>query len=121
VDTSARRVTAAARDPDEPDLAVLVGALAVQEPDFRAWWASHQVTGSGPGAKHYQHPIAGDLTLDLDSWNSPDDSGQRLMVLTAEPGTPSPDRLRILASWAASTALDPTAAVAAKVRTQTDH
>jgi hypothetical protein len=39
------------------------------------------------------------LTLDCDTWDSPDGSGQRLMVLTAEPGTPSYDALRILASW----------------------
>jgi hypothetical protein len=29
------------------------------------------------------------------------DNGQRLMVLTAEPGTPSRDASRILASWTA--------------------
>ena len=32
-------------------------------------------------------------------WHSPDGSGQRLMVLTAEPGTPSCERLHILTSW----------------------
>ncbi len=31
-------------------------------------------------------------------WHSPDGSGQRLMVLTAEPGTPSCERLHILTS-----------------------
>ncbi|MGP4091843.1 MmyB family transcriptional regulator, partial [Streptomyces sp. KR55] len=41
------------------------------------------------------------LTLDCDTWASPDDSGQRLMVLTAEPGSPSHDALRILTSWTA--------------------
>ncbi len=28
----------AAKDPDDPELAVLVGELAVQDPDFRTWW-----------------------------------------------------------------------------------
>ena len=46
--------------------------------------------------------LVGDLTLDCDTWSSPDGSGQRLMVLTAEPGTPSHDALRILTSWAAA-------------------
>jgi hypothetical protein len=41
----------------------------------------------------------GDLTLDCDTWAAPDGSGQRLMILTAEPGTPSYDALRILTSW----------------------
>lgn len=89
----------AARDPDDPELAVLVGELAVQDADFRTWWATHQVTGASYGTKHYRHPLVGDLTLDCDTWDSPDGSGQRLMVLTAEPGTPSHDRLRILGSW----------------------
>jgi transcriptional regulator with XRE-family HTH domain len=90
----------AARDPDDPELAVLVGELSLLDADFRTWWATHQVTRTGGyGTKRYQHPLAGDLTLDCDTWDSPDGSGQRLMVLTAEPGTPSFERLRILASW----------------------
>ncbi|MCG7205213.1 transcriptional regulator, partial [Streptomyces arenae] len=43
--------------------------------------------------------LVGDLTLDCDTWTAPDGSGQRLMVLTAEPGSPSDDALRILSSW----------------------
>jgi transcriptional regulator with XRE-family HTH domain len=91
----------AAKDPDDPELAVLVGELSVHDADFRTWWATHQVTGAGYGTKHYRHPLVGELTLDCDTWDSPDGSGQRLMVLTAEPGTPSHDRLRILTSWQA--------------------
>jgi hypothetical protein len=78
---------------------IQVGELSVQDADFRTWWATHQVTGAGYGTKHYRHSLVGDLTLDCDTWDSPDGSGQRLMVLTAEPGTPSHERLRILASW----------------------
>jgi transcriptional regulator with XRE-family HTH domain len=89
----------AAKDPDDPELASLVGELSVQDADFRSWWATHQVTRAGYGTKHYRHPLVGDLTLDCDTWDSPDGSGQRLMILTAEPGTPSGERLRILASW----------------------
>ena len=81
---------------DDPELAVLVGELSLRDPDFRTWWAAHLVTGTGYGTKHYRHPLVGDLTLDCDTWDSPDGSGQRLMVLTAEPGTASHDRLRIL-------------------------
>jgi transcriptional regulator with XRE-family HTH domain len=91
----------AAADPDDPELARLVGELAVQDADFRTWWAEHRVSSSGYGTKLYRHRLVGDLTLDCDTWSSPDGSGQRLMVLTAEPGSPSHDALRILTSWTA--------------------
>jgi transcriptional regulator with XRE-family HTH domain len=91
----------AASSTDDPELAALVGELSLQDDDFRTWWASHQVNTATYGTKRYRHPVVGDLFLDCDTWGSPDGSGQQLMVLTAEPGTPSHDALRILASWAA--------------------
>ncbi|MFE9359968.1 helix-turn-helix domain-containing protein [Streptomyces olivaceoviridis] len=89
----------AAADPDDPELTRLVRELSAQDPDFRTWWAEHRVITAGYGTKHYRHPLVGDLTLDCDTWASPDGSGQRLMALTAEPGSPSHDALRILTSW----------------------
>jgi hypothetical protein len=94
----------AARDPDDPHLAALVGELSVRDADFRTWWGGQLVTSASAGVKHYRHPVVGDLTLDCDTWNCPDGSDQRLMVLTAEPGTPSHAGLRILASWTADAA-----------------
>jgi transcriptional regulator with XRE-family HTH domain len=92
----------AAADPDDPDLARLVGELTVQDTDFRTWWAEHRVNSATYGTKHYRHPLAGDLTLDCDTWASPDNSGQRLMILTAQTDSPSHDTLRILTSWTAA-------------------
>ncbi|MER6693917.1 helix-turn-helix domain-containing protein [Streptomyces minutiscleroticus] len=89
----------AGADPDDPELARLVGDLSVQDADFRTWWAEHRVNGAAYGTKRYRHRLVGDLTLDCDTWASPDGSGQRLMILTAEPGSPSHDALRILTSW----------------------
>ncbi|HET9172393.1 MAG TPA: helix-turn-helix domain-containing protein [Actinospica sp.] len=106
-DHDARSAVAALRmqtgpDADDPELATLVGQLSIQDPDFRTWWASHQVSSVGYGTKQYRHPLVGELTLDCDTWDSPDGSGQRLMVLTAEPGTASHDALKILTSWDAA-------------------
>jgi hypothetical protein len=89
----------AAADPDDPDLARLVGELSLRDSGFRTWWAEHRVNSASYGTKHYRHHTVGDLTLDCDTWAAPDGSGQRLMILTAEPGTPSYDALRILISW----------------------
>ncbi|MEW2546747.1 helix-turn-helix transcriptional regulator [Streptomyces sp. NPDC047002] len=102
----------AASDPDRPELARLVGDLAVQDPDFRTWWAERRVNSATYGTKHYHHRVAGSLTLDCDTWTGPDGSGQRLMVLTAAPGTPSDDALRILASWTAPAGTGPDSAAA---------
>ncbi|GAA2341862.1 helix-turn-helix domain-containing protein [Dactylosporangium salmoneum] len=89
----------AAGDLHDSALAELVGELSLRDDDFRAWWAQQQLSGRYQGVKHYRHPLVGELALDCDTWNSPDGSGQRLMVLTAEPGTPSADALRILTAW----------------------
>jgi transcriptional regulator with XRE-family HTH domain len=91
----------AAADAADPDLSRLVGDLSVQDPDFRRWWAEHHVNTATYGTKHYTHRLVGKLTLDCDTWASPDGEGQRLMVLTAEQGTPSHDALLILTAWAA--------------------
>jgi transcriptional regulator with XRE-family HTH domain len=101
-DTVAALRMEAADEPGDLELAQLVGDLSVSDPDFRAWWAERHVNSASYGTKHYRHRAVGDLTLDCDTWHSPDGSGQRLMVLTAEPGSPSHDALRILASWNAT-------------------
>ncbi|GAA3122844.1 hypothetical protein GCM10010449_50850 [Streptomyces rectiviolaceus] len=53
------------------------------------------------GTKRLRHPLVGELTLDWDTLTASTDADQQLVVWTAEPGTPSYDGLRILASWAA--------------------
>ncbi|MGW5652693.1 helix-turn-helix domain-containing protein [Streptomyces humi] len=89
----------AAAGPADPELDGLVAELSARDADFRTWWAEHRVNSATYGTKQYRHPLVGDLTLDCDTWNGSDGSGQRLMVLTAEAGTPSHDALRILTSW----------------------
>ncbi|MFF7258810.1 helix-turn-helix domain-containing protein [Streptomyces sp. NPDC008159] len=91
----------AARHPCDPALAELVGELSVVDADFRQWWAGRQMNGLRMGTKRLRHPVVGDLTLDWDSLTCAAEPAQKLLIATAEPGTPSHDGLLFLASWTA--------------------
>ena len=47
--------------------------------------------------KYFDHPVVGELTLDWESLTLADDPDQQLVPWTAEPGSPSHERLRELA------------------------
>jgi len=47
--------------------------------------------------------VVGDLELAFESFPLAADPSQSLLTYTAEPGSPSQDALRLLASWAATT------------------
>lgn len=94
----------AAENPEDPELAKLVGDLSVQDEDFRKWWAEHHVAVHDSGTKVVRHPVVGDITVDWDSLTLSADPGQRLVFWTADPDSPSHDKLLILASWASAEA-----------------
>ena len=54
------------------------------------------------GVKRFHHPVVGQLTLDFESLDLPGDPGQKLLVYSAEPGSPSRQALDLLASWAST-------------------
>ncbi|WP_458245384.1 helix-turn-helix domain-containing protein [Streptomyces sp. MAI_2237] len=87
--------------PDDPRLSALVGELSVKSEEFRRLWATHDVKEKGHGLKHLHHPLVGDLTLNFESFRPADDDGQALITYHAEPGSPSAEALRLLASWGA--------------------
>jgi hypothetical protein len=99
----------AARKPDDARLAELVGDLSIRDPQFRQWWAGHHVAFKRRGARTYNHPVVGEITLDWDTLTSDADPDQQLIIYTAEPGSHSEQALRILASWAATEASEKTA------------
>ena len=86
--------------PHDPALAELVGELSVHDTDFRRWWADHDVFERGHGIKHFHHPVVGDLVLNYEAFTPTDDPEQLLGISTAEPGSVSAERLKLLASWA---------------------
>ncbi|WP_280266356.1 helix-turn-helix transcriptional regulator [Nocardia wallacei] len=89
----------AGRHPDDPLLTELVGELAVKSPEFRRWWADHNVRERSHGTKRYHHPLVGDLTIDYESVSLPGDPDQTLCIYTAEAGSASETALRLLATW----------------------
>ena len=90
----------AGRDPHDRDLQDLVGELSTRSETFRTLWAAHNVRTHGAGTKRFQHPVVGEITLAYEELAVTAEPGNVLLVYTAEPGSPSAERLGLLASWA---------------------
>ncbi|MFG3102641.1 helix-turn-helix transcriptional regulator [Streptomyces sp. NPDC048182] len=84
--------------PDDPRLASLIGELAMGSERFRRLWARADVCARTHGRKAYRHPLVGLLELHQENFSLPDPAGTELLVLSAAPGTPTEDGLRLLAS-----------------------
>lgn len=91
----------AGRDPYDKGLQDLVGELSTRSDVFRTLWGAHDVRTHGSGTKRFNHPVVGDISLAYEELVITADPGSVLMVYTAEPGSPSSERLRLLGSWAA--------------------
>jgi len=96
----------AGRNPHDRALTDLVGELSTRSEPFRKWWAAHNVRYHQTGRKRLHHPTVGDLELEYEVMELSADSGLRLAVFSAEPGTRSAEALDLLASWTATP--DPT-------------
>ncbi|GGP51768.1 helix-turn-helix transcriptional regulator [Saccharothrix coeruleofusca] len=106
---------AAGKYPEDPRLTSLVGELAMGSERFRRLWARADVRARTHGRKRYRHPLVGRLELHQENFALPDESGVELVVLSAPPGSPAEDGLRLLASLGADSG-DVQQAVNAQVR-----
>jgi transcriptional regulator with XRE-family HTH domain len=91
----------AGRDPHDRGLQDLVGELSLQSPAFRTLWGAHDVRTHGTGTKRFAHPEVGELVLAYEELAITAEPGLALLIYTAEPGSASAERLRLLASLAA--------------------
>ncbi|OBB29091.1 transcriptional regulator [Mycolicibacterium peregrinum] len=93
----------AGRDPHDRGLQDLVGELSTQSETFRRLWGTHDVRTHGAGTKRFHHPDVGELILAYEELAITAEPGHVVIVYTAEPGSPSAEKLRLLASLAAAT------------------
>lgn len=91
----------AGRDPHDKGLQDLVGELSLRSDTFRTLWAAHDVRTHGTGTKRFQHPVVGELLLAYEELAITAEPGNVMLIYTAEPGSPSAERLHLLASWGA--------------------
>ena len=94
--------TEAGRDPHNKELHDLIGELGTRSQEFRSLWGEHNVRHHGTGFKTFNHPIVGEMTLAFEGLEMAAEPGLTLTIYTAEPGSPSAERMQLLASWAAS-------------------
>ncbi|MBO8194332.1 helix-turn-helix domain-containing protein [Streptomyces oryzae] len=87
---------AAGADPDQPELAALVGELLLKSPEFARAWERYEVEARGGGVKHYQHPDVGEMTLSYEVMTISRTDGQRLVTYQATPGSPDHDAMLLL-------------------------
>lgn len=94
--------TEAGRDPHNKELHDLIGELSTRSEEFRRLWGNHDVRHHGTGFKTFKHSVVGEMTLAYEGMEMESERGLTLTIYTPEPGTPSEERMQLLASWAAS-------------------
>lgn len=84
------------RPAEDVFLRELVEELIDSDPDFRLWWAEHEVLERSDWRKRIAHPRAGRLELDALSLEVPDAPGMRIMVYAPAPSTDTARRIAAL-------------------------
>ncbi len=71
--------------------------MLAASPEFAAIWAEHTVGATHTDRKRFAHPQLGEMELYCQTLFDPDQS-QTLLVFTAVPGSPSYEKLQMLAA-----------------------
>ncbi|AUH40027.1 transcriptional regulator [Streptomyces sp. CMB-StM0423] len=92
---------AAAGTPEDPRILELVGELSVHSSEFRSLWAREYARVPPYDVEQVHHSVVGDLKLRHEALAIRSAPGQQLIILQAEPGSPSADGLALLGSLSA--------------------
>ncbi|EWC58080.1 HigA protein (antitoxin to HigB) [Actinokineospora spheciospongiae] len=76
----------------------VVWGLRESSPDFRRLWDAQDVVDGPHGVKRINNPEVGELLLTFGAFNVPAEPGVRLCTYTAPKGSPTEERLRLLAT-----------------------
>lgn len=92
----------AGRNPYDKRITEVIGELSTRSEVFRDRWANAPVHRHDAGVKVAVHPAVGDLTLHMVGTEVITEPGLSLMIYSAEEGSAAEEKLRLLASWAAT-------------------
>jgi transcriptional regulator with XRE-family HTH domain len=87
---------AAARYPEDPELAELIEELRTGSKQFARLWRTHDVRTESMPCKTIHHPLVGAITVNCDVLDIAD-RDQHVVMYTAEPGSPDEQALQLLA------------------------
>ena len=87
------------RHPHDRQLAALVQELRNGDEQVARWWDDHRVRDYTSVAKQIDHPVAGNMSFELEIVAAPHEPDQRLVVYTAQPDSVTARKLPLLRSW----------------------
>lgn len=88
----------AGKSAEDAELTGLVGELTLKSPEFARLWAKHPVQNCMSGLKLMHHPEVGTLELNFEVLAQPDESGQRILMYSADEDSPAAAGLQLLAT-----------------------
>ncbi|MEY2946529.1 MAG: hypothetical protein RL243_1313 [Actinomycetota bacterium] len=106
-DSAATLRVMAGKFPNEPQLHQLIGELVAKSEYFSALWQKQNVYRHGPGEKTMIHPEVGELTFGYEGLVFANDDYLKMVIYTCEPTSPTAEKLRLLASLAATRLQEP--------------
>lgn len=102
--TVASMRVAAGQNPNDKPLTDLIGELVTRSAAFQQRWAKHDVRFHRTGPKRIVHPEVGDLEFVYEGMDLPGTPNWTLYVYTSAEDSPTAERMRLLASLAATNA-----------------
>ncbi|GLY52777.1 helix-turn-helix transcriptional regulator [Lentzea sp. NBRC 102530] len=80
-------------------VARIVGDLSTRSEEFASMWADYRLSEHQHGVKRFFHEAVGDMKLNWQTLQLPDAEGQTVVIYSADTGSPSEEKLRLLSSW----------------------